>query len=194
MLNYLISVRMECPPATKRVPLQMLGWIVMLETGADENVFKSSQLFMDRPGTWTTNQHVDFQFQWFFWLGTGASNPMSDWKNFLLSTLLDTGPHDKQFLGPQRPPTWCPMQKRMPCLMHRKGIGALPYFLLVPARNCFRWVHDGAAVRCWTIHSFMNHWISRVYTIVISYDRNLKVTKEKWKFSWWCSFSMYLQG
>ena len=141
----------------------------------------------DKPACW-------FSIPMIFWLGTGASNPMSDWKNFLLSTLLDTGPHDKQFLGPQRPPTWCPMQKRMPCLMHRKGIGALPYFLLVPARNCFRWVHDGAAVRCWTIHSFMNHWISRVYTIVISYDRNLKVTKEKWKFSWWCSFSMYLQG
>ena len=51
MLNYLVSVRMECPPATKRVPLHMLGWVVMLETGAEDNVFKTSQLLMDRPGS-----------------------------------------------------------------------------------------------------------------------------------------------
>lgn len=53
MLNYLISVRMECPPATKRVPLQMMGWIVMMETGAEDNIFKTSPLFVDRPGILT---------------------------------------------------------------------------------------------------------------------------------------------
>ncbi|CAL1143924.1 unnamed protein product [Cladocopium goreaui] len=48
MLNYLISIRMECPPATKRVSLHMLGWAVMLETGAEDNVFRNSQLLLDR--------------------------------------------------------------------------------------------------------------------------------------------------
>jgi len=42
---------MECPPATKRVSLHMLGWAVMLETGAEDNVFRNSQLLLDRPGS-----------------------------------------------------------------------------------------------------------------------------------------------
>ena len=53
MLNYLVSIRMECPPATKRVPLHMLGWVVMMETGAEDNVFKNCQLLLDRPGSFT---------------------------------------------------------------------------------------------------------------------------------------------
>ncbi|CAL1132158.1 unnamed protein product [Cladocopium goreaui] len=48
LLNQLITIRMECPPASKKVPLQMLGWIVMLEGAVEENIFKGSQLMTDR--------------------------------------------------------------------------------------------------------------------------------------------------
>lgn len=49
LMNQLITIRMECPPASKKVPLQMLGWIVMLEGAVEENIFKGSQLMTDRP-------------------------------------------------------------------------------------------------------------------------------------------------
>lgn len=48
--NHLISLRMETPHSSKRVPLQMYGWLVMHEDTADSNVFKDSQLLSDRWG------------------------------------------------------------------------------------------------------------------------------------------------
>ena len=62
LLNQLITIRMECPPASKRVPLQMFGWVVMLEGAEEDNIFKASPLMTDRPEilkTWYSITHLE---------------------------------------------------------------------------------------------------------------------------------------
>lgn len=44
------SIRMECAPATKRVPLQFPAWIVYHEDTITDNCFHGCQLANDRHG------------------------------------------------------------------------------------------------------------------------------------------------
>ena len=46
--NYLISLRVEIPPSTKKVPITFYGWLVMDGGSEGSNIFTGSQLFHDR--------------------------------------------------------------------------------------------------------------------------------------------------
>ena len=48
--NHLISLRMEIPPTTKKVPITFYGWLVMDGSTESSNVFTGSQLYNDRHG------------------------------------------------------------------------------------------------------------------------------------------------
>lgn len=42
--SQLITLRMEAPPSSKRVALNMWGWIVMNEDGLENNLFRNCEL------------------------------------------------------------------------------------------------------------------------------------------------------
>ena len=46
--NTLISVRMELPPSSKRVPIVYHAWMLMDEATLEDNIFTQSQLWLDR--------------------------------------------------------------------------------------------------------------------------------------------------
>ena len=48
--NHLVSVHMDTPPSTKKVPLVFPGWVVFAEEGQESNIFYSCQLLADRTG------------------------------------------------------------------------------------------------------------------------------------------------
>lgn len=50
LVSSLISIRMEIPPSSKRVPLVFYGWVIVDEATQGDNVFMNSQLMLDRQG------------------------------------------------------------------------------------------------------------------------------------------------
>jgi len=50
LTNVLLTLRMELPPASKRVPICFQAWLVVEQSVESENVFMQSQLVLDRRG------------------------------------------------------------------------------------------------------------------------------------------------
>lgn len=48
--NFLVTLWMEIPPSSKKVPLIFHGWLVIDEASGAENAFQSSNLYLDRRG------------------------------------------------------------------------------------------------------------------------------------------------
>lgn len=48
LCSSLISVRMDPPPASKRVPMNFFGWLVFQEATFDQNIFSECALMVDR--------------------------------------------------------------------------------------------------------------------------------------------------
>ena len=44
-----LTLRMDAPPQSKPVPINLPGWAVFFEGHEDSNIFSNSQLLMDRP-------------------------------------------------------------------------------------------------------------------------------------------------
>lgn len=48
LATYMVTIRMEIPPTTKKVPLVFHGWLVLDASSESENIFKQCQLMQDR--------------------------------------------------------------------------------------------------------------------------------------------------
>lgn len=48
LANIMVTLRMELPPSSKKVPI-VHGWLVVDQSTMSENIFMSSQLVLDRP-------------------------------------------------------------------------------------------------------------------------------------------------
>lgn len=58
----LITLRVESPPSSKRVSLNMFGWLVWAEGSWDENVFKECELAQLRWGPLNVSQGAALLF------------------------------------------------------------------------------------------------------------------------------------
>ena len=48
LANFMVTLRMELPPSTKKVPIIFHGWLIMDQATSQENIFIGSQLVSDR--------------------------------------------------------------------------------------------------------------------------------------------------
>ena len=48
LANFMVTLRMELPPSTKKVPIIFHGWLVMDQATSNDNIFIGSQLVSDR--------------------------------------------------------------------------------------------------------------------------------------------------